>query len=55
MVVRKVESKNVAIHIRNTTSNTYRENGVLSSNPPNNLTLTSKTRGKKRKVSMLYL
>ena len=55
MAVRKVESKNIAIHIINTTSNTYIDNGVSSSNPPHSLTLTSTTREKKRKILMPYL
>ena len=33
MMTRKVESKNMVVATRNTTSNTYRENGAPSSNP----------------------
>ena len=38
MMERKVESKNMAISTRNTTSNTYKENYVPYSNPPQRLT-----------------
>ena len=34
MVARKVESKNMVMSTRRTTSNTYRENNVPSYNPP---------------------
>ena len=40
MVERKVESKNMATATRRTTSNTYRENNVPSSNPPQPTRLT---------------
>ena len=35
---RKIESKNMGMTTNNTTSNTYRENNVPSSNPPQRLT-----------------
>lgn len=38
IVARKVESKNIAMAIKRTTSNTYRENNVPSSNPTQRLT-----------------
>ena len=38
MMERKVESKNTDVDTRNTTSNTYRENGVTSSNQTQRLT-----------------
>ena len=37
MMERKVESKNMVVDTRNTTSNTYRENGVPYSNQPRRL------------------
>ena len=37
MMARNVESKNMAMDTRNTTSNTYKENVVPSSNPPQRL------------------
>ena len=37
MMERKVESKNMAVDTRNTTSNTYRENDVPYSNQPQRL------------------
>ena len=38
MMERKVESKNMAMTIRKDFSNTYRENNVPSSKPPQSLT-----------------
>ena len=38
MMARKVESKNMVVDTRNTTSNTYKENDVHSSNQPQRLT-----------------
>ena len=38
MMERKVEGKNMAMTTRNIVSNTYRENGVPSSNQPQRLT-----------------
>ena len=38
MMARKVESKNMVVDTRNTTSNTSRENDVPSSNPHHKLT-----------------
>ena len=38
MMERKVESKNMVMDTRNTTSNTYKENVVPASNPPQRLT-----------------
>ena len=37
MMERKAEGKNMAMDTRNTTSNTYKENVVPSSNPPQRL------------------
>ena len=37
MMERKVEGKNMVVDTRNTTSNTYRENNVPSSNQPQRL------------------
>ena len=39
MMARKVESKNMAMTTRKSFSNTYRENNVPSSKPPQRLTL----------------
>ena len=38
MMARKIESKNIVMNTRRTTSNTYRENIVPPSNPPQRLT-----------------
>ena len=38
MMERKVETKNMVVEHRITTSNTYKENDVPSSNPPQRLT-----------------
>ena len=42
MVERMVESKNMAMDTRRTTSNTYKHNNVYSSNPPQPKILTPK-------------
>ena len=54
MVERKVESKNMAMDTRRTTSNTYRENNVPSSNPRQPTRLTPQKIDKRREKGLCF-
>ena len=54
MVVRKVESKNLAMAIRRTTPNTSRESNVPSSNPPKPTRLTPKQLEERREKGLCF-
>ena len=54
MVSRKVESKNMGMVTRRTTSNTYRENNVPSSNPPQPTRLTPQQMDERRAKGLCF-
>ena len=54
MVARKVESKNMAMATRRTTFNTYRDNDVPSSNPPQPTRLTPQQMDERREKGLHF-
>jgi hypothetical protein len=54
MVGRKVETKNMAMATRRTTSNTYRENNFPSSNPPQPARLTPQKMDERRTKGLFF-
>ena len=53
-MARKVESKNLAMAFRRTTSNTFRENDVPSSNPPQPTRLTPQQLEERRAIGLCF-
>ena len=54
MVARKVESKNMAMFTRRTTSNTYRKNNVPFSNSPQPTRLTPQQMDERREKALCF-
>ena len=54
MVERKFEGKNMAMATRRTTSNTYRENNIPYSNPPQRTRLTPQQMDQRREKGLSF-